>query len=60
MPVTAPRTRGPYAKGVERREQILSTALEVFSEEGYHGSKEAVLAARDERAGEPRRATWSR
>ncbi|MHA6630480.1 TetR/AcrR family transcriptional regulator [Pseudonocardia sichuanensis] len=76
--MTASRTRGPYAKGVERREQILSTALEVFSEEGYHrsslkeiarrvgvteptlfhyfGSKEAllaaVLAARDERAGE--------
>lgn len=30
--------RGPYAKGVARREEILSAALEVFAQEGYRGT----------------------
>ncbi|MCR6488462.1 TetR/AcrR family transcriptional regulator [Amycolatopsis sp. OK19-0408] len=38
--------RGPYAKGTERREQILRTALEVFTEGGYHGSSVKEIARR--------------
>jgi len=30
--------RGSYAKGVAKREEILRTALEVFSREGYRGT----------------------
>jgi AcrR family transcriptional regulator len=30
--------RGAYAKGVAKREEILRTALEVFSREGYRGT----------------------
>ncbi|WP_219415075.1 TetR/AcrR family transcriptional regulator [Pseudonocardia nigra] len=44
--MTASRTRGPYVKGVERREQILRTALEVFSEGGYHRSSLKEIARR--------------
>jgi AcrR family transcriptional regulator len=44
--MTASRTRGPYAKGAERREQILRTALEVFTEGGYHGSSLKEIARR--------------
>lgn len=38
--------RGPYAKGTERREQILRIALEVFTEGGYHGSSVKEIARR--------------
>jgi AcrR family transcriptional regulator len=45
--VTEPRKpRGPYRKGMERREQILRAALEVFSEHGDRGSSLKELADR--------------
>ncbi|WGW12449.1 helix-turn-helix domain-containing protein [Saxibacter everestensis] len=37
--------RGRYAKGVAKREEILRTALEVFSRQGYRGSSLRELAA---------------
>lgn len=30
--------RGSYAKGIERREEILTAALDVFSQKGYRGT----------------------
>ena len=30
--------KGPYPKGVAKREEILRTALEIFSREGYRGT----------------------
>lgn len=36
--VTARQTRGPYAKGTERREQIVQTATDVFAKEGFEGA----------------------
>lgn len=36
MPPT--KTRGPYAKGAERREQIIQTATDVFATEGFEGT----------------------
>ncbi len=36
--------RGPYAKGVERREAILRTTLEVFSQLGYRGTTVRAIA----------------
>jgi AcrR family transcriptional regulator len=38
-------TRGSYAKGVAKREEILSAALEVVAERGYRGSSVRELAA---------------
>ena len=32
------RTRGPYAKGAERREQIIQTATDVFATDGFDGT----------------------
>ena len=32
------RARGQYAKGAERREQIIQTATDVFATEGFVGS----------------------
>ncbi|MGO4806022.1 TetR/AcrR family transcriptional regulator [Arthrobacter sp. 2MCAF15] len=32
------KTRGPYAKGAERREQIVRTATDVFATEGFEGT----------------------
>ena len=32
------RTRGQYAKGAERREQIIQTATDVFATEGFEGT----------------------
>jgi AcrR family transcriptional regulator len=43
--VTA-RTRGPYRKGVERREQIIRSASEVFGELGYIGGSLRTIADR--------------
>lgn len=40
------RTRGPYAKTKERREQILHTALEVFAEMGFRGASVREIADR--------------
>jgi AcrR family transcriptional regulator len=37
-PVTGPGSRGPYAKGVRRRQEILDRAIEVFAEVGFDGS----------------------
>jgi AcrR family transcriptional regulator len=37
--------RGQYAKGVAKREEILSTALKVFSRRGYRGTSLRELAA---------------
>ena len=36
MPISKPR--GPYAKGAERREQIVRTATDVFATEGFEGT----------------------
>lgn len=36
--MSAPQTRGRYAKGVERREQIIQTATDVFATEGFEGT----------------------
>jgi AcrR family transcriptional regulator len=36
--------RGPYAKGVERREAILRTTLTVFSQLGYRGTTVRAVA----------------
>ncbi len=36
--------RGSYAKGVAKREEILTTALEVIAREGYRGASVKVLA----------------
>jgi len=33
-----PQPRGRYAKGVERREQIIQTATDVFATEGFEGT----------------------
>ncbi|WP_026554697.1 TetR/AcrR family transcriptional regulator [Arthrobacter sp. 35W] len=32
------KTRGPYTKGTERREQIIKTATDVFATEGFEGT----------------------
>ncbi|MHA7247331.1 TetR/AcrR family transcriptional regulator [Arthrobacter tecti] len=32
------KPRGPYAKGAERREQIIKTATDVFASEGFDGA----------------------
>jgi AcrR family transcriptional regulator len=50
--VTAPpgdergRARGRYAKGERRRAQILETALDVFTEGGFHASSTKEIARR--------------
>ena len=36
--------RGPYAKGRERREEILEATLEVFSRSGYRGASMRAIA----------------
>jgi len=36
--------RGPYAKGRERREAILQTTLDVFSQSGYRGASLRAIA----------------
>ncbi|MPY56207.1 TetR/AcrR family transcriptional regulator [Streptomyces spongiae] len=43
---TPRRPRGPYRKGLERREQILKAALDVFSEHGERGSSLKEIADR--------------
>jgi TetR/AcrR family transcriptional regulator, transcriptional repressor of aconitase len=35
--------RGPYAKGMQRRQQILDRALEVFNERGFEGTSLRAL-----------------
>lgn len=40
------KPRGPYRKGVERREQILQAALEVFAQHGDRGSSLQEIADR--------------
>ncbi|WP_413098220.1 TetR/AcrR family transcriptional regulator [Streptomyces sp. Inha503] len=45
--MTTPRKpRGPYRKGLERRQQILRAALEVFSEHGERGASLKEIADR--------------
>ncbi|MFD0685961.1 TetR/AcrR family transcriptional regulator [Actinomadura fibrosa] len=44
--MTSGRKRGPYRKGLERREQILQTALEVFAEQGDRGTSFQEIADR--------------
>lgn len=41
-----PVIRGPYRKGIERREQIVRTAAEVFGELGYVGGSLRAIADR--------------
>lgn len=36
--MTSKKPRGPYAKGAERREQIIQTATDVFATEGFEGT----------------------
>ena len=45
MPNTGAGRRGSYAKGVAKREEILTRALEVIAREGYHGASVKELAA---------------
>ncbi|WP_415803608.1 TetR/AcrR family transcriptional regulator, partial [Isoptericola cucumis] len=40
--------RGRYAKGVEKRAEILRTALDVFAREGYRGTTLREVAERCE------------
>ena len=42
--MTTPISRGPYAKGIAKREEILRTALEVFAAGGAKGSSLRGLA----------------
>ncbi|WP_327632984.1 TetR/AcrR family transcriptional regulator [Kribbella sp. NBC_00482] len=44
--VTTPVTRGPYRKGIERREQIIRSASEVFGEQGYIGGSLRAIGDR--------------
>lgn len=44
--MTSPTTRGAYAKGRARREQILTEAVAMFGETGYHGASLRDLAQR--------------
>ena len=37
-PMSTSRSRGQYAKGAERREQIIQTATDVFATEGFEGT----------------------
>jgi len=41
-----PLTRGPYRKGIERREQIIRSAAEVFGELGYIGGSLRTIGDR--------------
>ncbi|MEV4263948.1 TetR/AcrR family transcriptional regulator [Kribbella sp. NPDC049584] len=43
---TAPTLRGPYRKGIARREQIVKTAAQVFGELGYVGGSLRAIAER--------------
>lgn len=36
--MSSPKPRGQYAKGAERREQIIQTATDVFATEGFEGT----------------------
>src|SRR5437868_15302091 len=36
--MSSSKARGPYAKGTERREQIIQTATNVFATEGFEGT----------------------
>ncbi|WP_084515775.1 TetR/AcrR family transcriptional regulator [Microbacterium luticocti] len=45
MPVTEDRRRGSYAKGIAKREQILTRALDVIAREGVAGASVKQLAA---------------
>src|SRR5918995_6242108 len=40
----APRARGPYAKGLARRQQILDRAIEVFARRGSAGTSLRSIA----------------
>ncbi|KRB38441.1 TetR/AcrR family transcriptional regulator [Microbacterium sp. Root180] len=40
----APRTRGPYAKGLARRQQILDLAIDVFARRGSEGTSLRAIA----------------
>ncbi|WBU37156.1 TetR/AcrR family transcriptional regulator [Homoserinibacter sp. YIM 151385] len=40
------RARGPYAKGILRRQQILDAAVEVFARSGYHAGSLREIAKR--------------
>ncbi|WEG08212.1 TetR/AcrR family transcriptional regulator [Microbacterium horticulturae] len=45
MPNTGQGRRGSYAKGVAKREEILTRALDVIAREGYRGASVKELAA---------------
>jgi AcrR family transcriptional regulator len=44
VPAISASTRGPYRKGVERREAIVAAAARVFGEFGYHGASLRTIA----------------
>jgi AcrR family transcriptional regulator len=44
--VTSGSRRGPYKRGIERRQQIVITATEVFGEHGYRGGTLQQVADR--------------
>lgn len=45
MPASEDRRRGSYAKGIAKREEMLSRALDVIAREGYAGASVKELAA---------------
>jgi AcrR family transcriptional regulator len=45
MPSTGRPPRGPYAKGIAKREEILRAALEVIARHGYRNTSTRELAA---------------
>ncbi|RAN70703.1 TetR family transcriptional regulator [Bacillus sp. SRB_336] len=44
--MSIPQSRGRYAKGVERREQIIQTATDVFATDGFEGTALKRVAER--------------
>jgi AcrR family transcriptional regulator len=40
----AKKTRGPYAKGTAKREEIIERAIEAFGKTGYHGTSMREIA----------------
>ncbi|WP_113716349.1 TetR/AcrR family transcriptional regulator [Arthrobacter dokdonensis] len=44
--MSIPQSRGRYAKGVERREQIIQTATDIFATDGFEGTALKRVAER--------------
>lgn len=44
MSTEAKKTRGPYAKGTAKREEIIERAIDAFGKTGYHGTSMREIA----------------